>query len=656
MCGITGVMASGDRHVSSELLRDMTRCIAHRGPDDSGIYISPGRHVGLGSSRLSIQDLSPAGHMPMSNETNRVWLTFNGEIYNFRQLRPDLVRRGHHFVSETDTEVVIHLYEERGLSFLDELEGMFAIALWDEERQLLLIARDRLGEKPLYYTDRGGIFRFASEIKSLLVDDSLPRALDLESLNQYLTFGFVQPPRTMFEGIHKLAPGECLTVRRNGRPERKRFWNPLSDLDQVRHVRSLGLQEQIHETRACLERSVESCLVADVPVGAFLSGGVDSSTVVSLMSQKTGRRVECVTISYPDQPASDESAFAQTVADQVGANLHPVLVRAEDAEEAFSSCVYHQDEPLSDPACINTWIASRRLRVMGVPVALVGEGADELFLGYPSYLKFQRIWPLWRAGSVMPRNIRMGLLGLLDPLLERLGLSAQRDLLRRASQGEGVFVSTDPFFLDGEKVRIAGKQLNELARSRPSSSITEQMGTDVHGFLGKEDLLSRISLAEVQMRMAELLLMRVDKLSMAHSIEVRAPFLNWRLAEHALALPGPIRTFGRRPKALLKAAVADLIPEQTLNRSKMGFSTAVEQWCRTWAGDLLEQKIKSSDIFRSGILSSAEVSHLLVQHRLGRRSHHPRLWNILCLTEWWDRYGISMVKSAAGEEVLCDVG
>ena len=656
MCGITGLMASGDRHVSPELLREMTRRIGHRGPDDSGIYISPDRHIGLGSSRLSIQDLSPAGHMPISNETSRVWLTFNGEIYNFKQLRPDLVRHGHRFVSETDTEVIVHLYEELGLGFLDELEGMFAIAIWDEERQLLLLARDRLGEKPLYYTDRGGTFRFASEIKGLLADDSLPRSLDLESLNQYLTFGFVQAPRTMFEGVHKLAPGECLTIRRNGRPERRRFWNPLSNLDQVRHVRSLGLHEQIREIRTCLERSVESCLVADVPVGAFLSGGVDSSTVVSLMSQKTGRRVECVTISYPDQPASDESAFAQMVADQVGANLHPVFVRAEDAEEAFSSCVYHQDEPLSDPACINTWIASRHLRAMGVPVALVGEGADELFLGYPSYLKFQRIWPLWRAGSVMPRIMRRGLLALSDPFLGRLGLSAQRDLLRRASQGEGIFVSTDPFFLDGEKVRIAGGQLSELARSRPSSSVTEQMGVDVHGFLGKEDLLSRISLAEVQMRMAELLLMRVDKLSMAHSIEIRAPFLNWRLAEYALALPGPTRTFGRKPKALLKAAVADLIPQQTINRPKMGFSTAVEQWCRTWAGDLLEQRIKSSELFRSGILSASEASSLLAQHRLGRRSHHPRLWNILCLTEWWERYGISMVSTVAAEEVLCDVG
>jgi len=656
MCGITGLMAFRERHVSSELLIEMTRRIAHRGPDDSGIYISPDRHIGLGSSRLSIQDLSTAGHMPMPNEERRVWLTFNGEIYNFKQLRPDLVRHGHEFASETDTEVVIHLYEERGLSFLDDLEGMFAIALWDEAEGLLLLARDRLGEKPLYYTDHGGVFRFASEIKALLADESLPRSLNLKSLNQYLTFGFVQPPHTMFEGIHKLAPGERLIIRHNGQRELTRFWNPLGDPDQVRHVRSLGIQEHVREVRSLLERSVESCLVADVPVGAFLSGGVDSSAVVSIMSQKSGRRLECVTISYPDQPDRDESSFARLVAEQTGANLHPIPVHAQDAEEAFPSCVYHQDEPVADPACINTFIASKHLRAMGVPVALVGEGADELFIGYPSYLKYRRIWPLWRAGSVIPEPIRRGVFALADPLLGPLGLSAQRDLLRRASQGENIFVSTDSFFLDGEKVRIAGGPLNELARSCPSSTVSGQMGNDVHGLLGAGDLLSRISLAEVRMRMAEQLLMRVDKLSMAHSVEVRAPFLNWRLAEYALALPGDARTFGRKPKGLLKAAVADLIPEPALNRPKMGFSTAVEQWCRTWAGDLLERRIETCELFRSGILSTVEAKILLAQHRQGRRLHHPRLWNILCLTEWWEHYGISMAGSAAGQEVLCDVG
>ena len=657
MCGITGLMTFGERHISSELLSGMTRCIAHRGPDDSGMYISTDRHVGLGSSRLSIQDLSTAGHMPMPNEQRRVWLTFNGEIYNFRTLRPELIARGHKFCSETDTEVIIHLYEERGLDFLDELEGMFALALWDETAGALLLARDRLGEKPLYYAEYGGVFRFASEIKALLADDSMPRSVNLGSLNQYLTFGFVLPPHTMFDGIKKLAPGERLIVRRNGQQALARFWDPLSNPDQVRHLRSLSVREHIREIRLSLERSVESCLVADVPVGAFLSGGVDSSAVVSLMSRKTGHRVESVTISHSGEPNRDESAFARVVAEQTGANMHNILVNSRDAEEAFPSCIYHQDEPVADPACINTFIASKHLRAMGIPVALVGEGADELFLGYPSYLKYQRIWPLWRLGQVVPRRIRGGLFALASPLLGPLGRSAHRDLLRRASQGEGIFVSTDSFFLDADKFQIAQGSLNELARMHPSSRIADKMGRVVHGLADQGDLLSRLSLAETRMRMAEQLLMRIDKLSMAHSIEVRAPFLNWHLAEYALALPGSVRAFGRKPKALLKAAVADLIPEQTLNRPKMGFSTAVEQWCRTWAGDRLERGIEKCELFRSGVLSAAEAKALLAEHRQGHRSHHSRLWNMLCLTEWWEQYGPSMSSTASkeGEAVLCSV-
>jgi asparagine synthase (glutamine-hydrolysing) len=648
-------MTFGDRQVSSQLLEKMTRRISHRGPDDSGIYISPERHVALGSTRLSIQDLSPAGHMPMTNENRRLWLTFNGEIYNFRQLRPGLIRRGHTFASETDTEVILHLYEERGLKFLDELEGMFALALWDEAEGLLLLARDRLGEKPLYYAEHGGSFRFASEIKSLLADGSFPRCLNFESLNQYLTFGFVPPPSTMFLGIQKLAPGERLIVRRNGQRELTRFWNPLSDLARVRHVRSIGIREQVRETRSLLERSVESCLVADVPVGAFLSGGVDSSAVVAIMSQKTGRPVECVTISHSGGPDRDETSFARQVAGRTGANLHPIPVGAEDAEEAFPNCVYHQDEPIADPACINTFIASKHLRDMGVPVALVGEGADELFLGYPSYLKYRRLWPFWRAGSMVPQTIRKALFMAAAPCLGPLGLSAQHDLLRRASEGESIFVSTDSFFSDGAKLRIARGALHDLAKTRPSSATAEEMGKDVHGLLGK-DLLSRISLAEMRMRMAEQLLMRVDKLSMAHSIEVRAPFLNWHLAEFALALPSEVRTFNGRPKGLLKAAVADLIPEETLNRPKMGFSTTVEQWCRTWAGDLLEGRIETCELFRSGILSAVEAKTLLAQHRQERRLNHPRLWSLLCLTEWWERYGMSMTSVEAAEGTVCEVG
>lgn len=652
MCGIAGLMTFGNREVPSDLLEAMVCRITHRGPDDSGFYVSPGRRAGLGSSRLSIQDLSPAGHMPMPNEERRIWLTFNGEIYNFRALRPELLRRGHRFSSETDTEVIVHLYEERGIDFLEELEGMFAIALWDEDRQTLLLARDRLGEKPLYYTEHNGIFRFASEIKALHSDPTIPRLPNLEALNQYLTFGFVQAPRTMFEGIHKLAPGERLLVTRDGRRQLSRYWEPLENAEAVRNIRAQTMEQHVYEVRSRLERSVESCLVADVPVGAFLSGGVDSSAVVSLMSRKLGRKVESVTVSYPTQPDRDELAFARMIASHTGANLHPVVVRSEDAQEVFADCVYHQDEPVADPACINTYIASKHLRSMGVPVGLVGEGADELFLGYPSYLAFQKLWPFWRAGRMIPLAARKWLIRAATPLVGSSGNAARRDLLRRASDGEGIFVSTDGSIPDIEKVSMSGGRLKQLAMTRPSAEFTNQMGKDPHGLIPPGDLLSMISLAETRMRMAEQLLMRVDKQSMAHSVELRAPFLNWRMADYVLALPGNVRASRGQPKALLKAAVADLIPEQTLNRPKMGFGTAVIEWCKTWAGDLLETRLTSCDLFRSGLLSAPRIATLLEEHRRGYREHHTQIWNILCLTEWWEQYGISAPADGVEEVAL----
>lgn len=636
--------------VAPALLRRMTSSIAHRGPDDSGIYISPDRQVGLGNRRLAIQDLSPAGNMPMPNEDRHVWLTFNGEIYNFKYLRSGLIRHGHRFTSVTDTEVMIHLYEERGIRFLDELEGMFAIALWDERKGILLLARDRFGEKPLYYTECRGAFRFASEIKALLEDEALPRLLDIESLNQYLTLGFVQPPRTMFQNIWKLAPGERLVLHRNGQRELTRFWEPFRDGAEIRRIRSLPLETHAHEIRARLEHSVESCLIADVPVGAFLSGGVDSSAVVALMSRKSGQRIESVTLSYPGDASCDELPFASRVADCTGANLHPIVVRSEDAAAAFQDCVYHLDEPVSDPACINTFIASRHLRSAGVPVALVGEGADELFLGYPSYLKYKRIWPLWRVGRAVPKPIRGLLVAGISPLLGRFGLFAHRDLLRRLRDNEGYFLSTDPFFLDGEKLRIAGAQLSRVAAKHPSTAATDEMADDRFGNLGG-DFLSRISLAETRMRMAEQLLMRVDKLSMAHSVEVRAPFLNWRMAEYALALPGNIRAFGGRPKSLLKQAVADLVPPETLARAKQGFGTAVSEWCRTWAGELLEHRLESDDLFRDDIISPLPVKTLLKEHRHSACDHHSQLWNLLCVAEWCRRYRVT--GATMSEEALC---
>jgi asparagine synthase (glutamine-hydrolysing) len=641
-------MAFGGKPVSRSLLDRMVDVISHRGPDDRGTFVSPDARIGLGSRRLSIIDLSPAGHMPLSNEDGSVQVVFNGEIYNFSILREELLRAGHVFRSHTDTEVLVHLYEERGESFLDHLDGMFAIALWDERRSVLLLARDRCGEKPLYFAHLGSSLRFSSEIKAILTDPDFSRRINVVALNQYLTFGFVPSPNTMFENVQKLAPGEILVVNHRGGMERRQYWSPLPTEDEFPNIRSTSIDEHVRQTRRMLESAVAACMVSDVPVGAFLSGGVDSSAVVALMSRQTGRQVDSVTIRYPEHPASDESKYSALVANHIGARPHFVDVTEKKAFGTFTNCVYHLDEPIADPAAINTFLGSHALRSMGVPVALVGEGADELFLGYPYYLNHSRLARLWQLKDDLPRTLVAAACGIGATLLGPLGRSIHRDLLRRAAEGEGMFLSSEPFFQDLDKREIVGGQLSLLVHGQPSAEVTQRCLSGATQLRG--DVMAQMSFAEVRMRMAEKLLMRVDKLSMAHSIEVRAPFLNRHLVSYALALPGSVRAAHGRAKYLLKAAVADLLPPEILSRPKMGFSTPVADWFRGSFGRLLEERVRNSELVREGLLSQSAILSILQAHRIGAASHHTKLWNLLCLLEWAERFEVSSVPAA--EDIL----
>lgn len=645
MCGVVGVLELAGAEVSRDLVKAMSDAIVHRGPDDKGMYVSAARNAALGSRRLSIIDLSVAGHMPMCNEDRTVWVAFNGEIYNFRELRRQLELRGHHLVSHTDTEVLVHLYEEKGDNFLEDLDGMFAIALWDDRQGRLLLARDRLGEKPLYYTEHMGSFRFASEIKAILADPDVPRTLELGSLNQYLTFGFVQPPFTMFAGIRKLGPGEVLTIDSTKVPWVRRYWTPVASEAQRKDWSEHPMPWHVSEVRRHLERAVAGCLIADVPVGAFLSGGIDSSAVVTLMARLTGRPIECVTVIYPGQPVVDESPFAASVAAGIGASLHRVAITEQEAFDSIGDCVYHLDEPISDPAAVNSFFGSRYLRGMGVPVALVGEGADEIFLGYPYYLRHRRLAPVWTGRRFMPRAMRRALYASVAPLLGPLGIGVHRDLIRRAAEGEGLFISSEPFFSDVDKRRVTGGGLRDIGAAYPSANVTEQVLRDVGGAIDG-DLLAQMGLAEVRMRMAEKLLMRVDKLSMANSVEVRAPLVDHHLARYVLSLPSAIRVAGGRPKGLLRLAVADLLSPETLNRKKVGFSTPVAHWLRSSFGDLLERLIARSPLFAEGLLDKVEALRLLREHRTGRVQHHTKLWNLFCLLQWAERYGVVSTSSS----------
>lgn len=608
----------------------MVMALTHRGPDDLGVErLSDGR-LALGSSRLAIIDLSPAGHMPMSNESGDVWVTFNGEIYNHRELRRMLLGHGHRFKSSSDTEVLVHLYEEMGWRALREIEGMFAVALWDGRNETLLLARDRFGEKPLYWTVRDETLSFASEIKALLVDSLQPRHINLAALNQYLTFGFTLPPRTILSGIKKLGPSEMLSVVRGRLNGPTPYLSPMEFSEPTTHNRL----EQLQELRSRLERAIESCMIADVPVGAFLSGGVDSSAVVSIMARLSGRTVEAVNVSYDGHAGTDESEFASAVSKRVGARLHRVVISDAECEEALAECVFQMDEPVADPACLSSYFGAQRFRELGVPVALVGEGADEFFLGYPYYRRHSRLAAVWRLRDAIPRPVRVATQFPVQAMLGPLGLAVHRDLVRRAAEGESLFVSSEPFFLDIDKRRLLGGELARVAlREGPASTQTDRIRAELNGRHG-QDVLAQMGYAEVRMRMAEKLLMRVDKQSMAHSIETRAPFLHPEVAHFALSLSGDDRVPRGEPKGLLKEAVRDLVPPAVLRRKKMGFTTPTKSWFTSFLGDRVQERAAQSRLFRDGLLSYAELQRLSKEHRSGHQLHHTRLWNLLSLLEW----------------------
>jgi asparagine synthase (glutamine-hydrolysing) len=647
MCGIAGYLNFGASSTNSASLEGMIECIRHRGPDDAGIYCTPDMLVGLGSRRLAIIDLTSDGHMPMSNETNDVWVTFNGEIYNHSTLRHKLINRGHRFKSKTDTEVLIHLYEEEGVSFLESVNGMFAIALWDEKSQQLIIARDRVGKKPLYYAVANNLFIFASEIKSLISSYQLERTINLSALSQYLTYGFVMPPATLFKGVYKLSAGEVFTISKPGHTSRHHYWSPFKNEKRCLDVQKMDIEQHVTNIRTMLEESVAQRMVADVPVGAFLSGGLDSSTIVAIMSKVMDRPVDTVTVCYPQNPENDETSFARILAKKVGASYNQIAVTEEDVIRVLPECAYHLDEPISDPACINTYCASEYFRKNGVIVSLVGEGADELFLGYSTYSKYNTFFRYWNIYRKLPKCLTRIQSAGIAMLLNTCKRDNYADLVERSQNGNASFLSTWTIFGDRSKSSVLSREVGERLRKFPAYLAAEDAQNEFPSFL-KTNPLSLMSLTDFKMQLCEKFLMRVDKMSMAHSIEVRAPFLDHRIAEYALSIPGDLRGY-HTPKYLLRRAVADIIPEEIMNRPKMGFSTPIAHWFQGKLGRYLDGRIHESNVFADGILDSRYCKGLLEGHRSGHALHHHKLWNILTLAEWYDYFNVDGLSDEPSE-------
>jgi asparagine synthase (glutamine-hydrolysing) len=618
--------------------------MAYRGPDDRGAYTGTGEllsgsriSVGLGHQRLSIIDLSAAGKQPMSNEDGTLWVTFNGEIYNFKELRAELKTKGHIFRSDTDTEVLVHLYEEQGLEAVSQLNGMFSFAIWDGKENRLWAARDRLGIKPLVYYWDGNQFLFASEIKALLADGNIPKEIDFEALYLYLAFNYIPAPHTIFKGIRKLQPGHFLVVE-NGDLTISNYWDvPLENEpdqkgmppdDQEKYVKN-GLFE-------LLDQAVQARMIADVPLGAFLSGGIDSSIIVALMSRHADRPVKTFSIGYKDNKIYDETAYAKEVASLHNTEHHEFKLSYRDMLQALPDIISSFDEPFADSSAIPTYIVSRETR-KHVTVALSGDGGDELFAGYRSYLAEN-----WFAKYMMlPGFLREGLLERIVNVLPDSRDTKSLEYIRRLKKFiKGTKGSFPERILSLREVFPTEIRKNILLECPNTKYLNDPALKWVKRLLSchRGDSLNSILYSDLKDSLPGDMLTKVDWMSMKNSLEVRVPFLDHRVVELAFKMPGSLKLHKGTTKYILKETFKDLLPPNIYRRPKAGFEVPISLWLKNELKFLLDQYLDEHRIKNQGIFDPKIVNQLVGQHLSGKTDTSWMLWNLIVFQSWYDNY------------------
>ncbi len=625
MCGICGKLNfDPGEPVDSALIDKMNALITHRGPDDGGTYVSA--NVGLGNRRLAIIDLTPAGHQPMCNEDGSVWITFNGEIYNFPELRDQVLARGHRLRSHTDTETIVHLYEDFGVDCVRRLRGMFALAIWDQPRQRLFVARDRVGKKPLVYTVMEDSLLFASEVRSLLQDLRVKREPNLEAIHHYLTYQYVPSPLTAFNGICKLPPGHFLVWER-GAIRVERYW----DLDYTPNW-NLSEQEWIEQIRALLSESTRIRLISDVPLGAFLSGGIDSAAVVAMMSQFSSQPVKTFSIGF-EEDGYNETPYARVVAQHFGTDHHEFVVKPS-AMEVLPKLVWHYGEPYADSSAIPTFYLSKMAREH-VTVALNGDGGDESFGGYERYLANRTL-------SVLP-NIFKPALGMLARALDQLPETDHpRDWRRRvkrvaaaaALSPEHRYAKLVSYFDNETKSQLYSRAMYERFSRCNSFELLAQVYTRAQA----SDFAARTLYVDVMTYLPDDLLVKVDIASMAASLEGRSPMLDHKLMELAARIPSDLKLRGVTTKHIFKKAMEGILPREIIYRKKKGFGVPIGRWFRTELKDLAHQVLLDPRSIARGYFDPGFIAQMLSDHVGGRVDHSPRIWALLNLELWHRTY------------------
>ncbi len=627
MCGIAGFVTTKPPSGAEAVLRRMADRIRHRGPDDSGYYVD--EHVFLAHRRLSIVDVA-GGHQPMANETRSVWITYNGEIFNHAEVRPDLERAGHRYATRCDTETIVHAFEEYGPDCVTRFRGMFAFALWDAERKTLYAARDRFGIKPFYYFWDGRLFAFASEIKALLEHPSISAEFEDSLIGESLGFGYLSGERTLFRNIRKLMPGHHLTLNlRSPEPQLRieRYWDVPRPDENRQDSRCSTEQDWIAETRRRLEETVRMRLMSDVPLGMFLSGGIDSSAIAALIKQMADGPVKTFSVGYREAEFS-ELSYAADVARTLGTDHHEVIIGMDDVFETLPDLIWHEDEPLTWPSSVALYFVSK-LASEQVKVVLTGEGSDELFGGYERYRANLVNEKYGRMYGVLPEWFRAGMRNSIAN--SRLLRASIRRKLGHTFAGRNPRVES--LFLDNFYCAFSEADEDRLLERRPESIYASYMS--YWNARSDAPLLPRMLYADQKTYLVELL-MKQDQMSMACSIESRVPFLDHHFAEFAMSIPDDLKIRGTTQKYVLKKAVEGLLPNEIIHRKKMGFPTPIRQWLREPRAEPLFDALRARDGLLAEYVEGAELNQLIERHRSGLVDATDRLWRLLNLQIWGD--------------------
>ena len=611
MCGISGIYNFGSgASVDSGLIKKMCSVMAHRGPDDEGIYCEG--NIGLGHRRLSIIDLS-GGHQPMANEDGSIWIVFNGEIYNFIELKEELLRKSHTFKTHSDTETIIHLYEEEGEACVHKLRGMFAFAIWDGRKKKLLLVRERIGKKPLHYAVLDGKLIFASEIKAILQDPSVKRSINYEALHDYLSFLYVPAPKTMFNGIKKLPAGHYLTCDKDGVRITK-YWD--LDFSRTAHSSEETLAGELYFR---MKDAVKMRLISDVPLGAFLSGGVDSSSVVSLMSELQDGPVITNSIGFSAK-AYDELKYASAVAKLYSTDHHEYVVEPE-ALDVLDKLIWHYDEPFGDASSIPTYYVSKMAR-QNVTVALSGDGGDENFAGYNRYMFSDAVVRLQNMLPGFMKSLMKGA-AAFDPF--------------------GLYFNIISIYKEEEKARLYGTALREKAAGYRSSDHFRR----IFDSCPSRDYMSKLQYLDIKTYLCDDILAKVDRASMAVSLEVRAPILDHKLMEFAATIPSGMKARGLKGKCILKEAMAKNVPPEILNRAKMGFGVPIARWMRADLKAAVEAELFAQDgiiseLFdREYVAKMWETAQTASLQGFRKTDFSYRIWVLFIFSRWFKRFIVS---------------